>query len=245
MAKRSDALTIAVLGLLHESPLHGYELRKRLDVLIGALRRRISFGSLYPALRDLQARGLISQSDDGASVPALAGRRARVVYQLTDDGAAQLRELLATSSPAAWEDEQFDVHFVFFARTDPETRLRILEGRRTRMQERLERARQSLARTADRRDSYTTELQRHALESVEREVRWLDGLIERERTDRARRPAAPVAPVAPLAATPFADPGAAGTSATAAPDSTTGTSTTGTSTSSTTSGPSGRLSTNQ
>ena len=228
MAKRSDALTIAVLGLLHESPLHGYELRKRLDVLIGALRRRISFGSLYPALRDLQAQGLISQSDAAAVLPSLAGRRARVVYQLTDAGAAHLRELLSTSSPAAWEDEQFDVHFAFFARTDPETRLRILEGRRTRMHERLERARQSMARSADRRDSWTTELQRHAMESVEREVRWLDGLIERERTERGRRPAS-----APVAAP---DPGAAEP---AAPDSTTDTTT------STGSGPTGRLSTNQ
>ena len=228
MAKRSDALTIAVLGLLHESPLHGYELRKRLDVLIGALRRRISFGSLYPALRDLQAQGLITQSDAAAALPSLAGRRARVVYQLTEAGSAHLRELLGTSSPAAWEDEQFDVHFVFFARTDPETRLRILEGRRTRMHERLERARQSLARTAERRDSYTTELQRHALESVEREVRWLDGLIERERSDR--RPGGGGPSPGPAAPTAGPEPGAA------APDSTT---------SSTTSGPPGRLSTNQ
>ena len=30
MAKRSEVLEFAVLGLLHESPMHGYELRKRL-----------------------------------------------------------------------------------------------------------------------------------------------------------------------------------------------------------------------
>jgi hypothetical protein len=38
-----------------------------------------------------------------------------------------------------------------------------------------------MARTRERLDSYTLELHRHGLESVEREVRWLNELIESER----------------------------------------------------------------
>ena len=38
MSKRSGVLELAVLGLLHESPLHGYELRKRVNTLLGPLR---------------------------------------------------------------------------------------------------------------------------------------------------------------------------------------------------------------
>lgn len=184
MPRRSDALHIAVLGLLNEAPLHGYELRKRLDLLIGALRRRISFGSLYPALRALELSGWIDRAPEQPRPTALAlpTRRQRVVYQLTPAGEQHLTELLAASGPATWEDERFDVHFAFFARTDPGTRLRILEGRRTRMRERLERARQSSARLGGRPDSYLTELARHGLESLERELAWLDALIERERS---------------------------------------------------------------
>jgi hypothetical protein len=37
-------------------------------------------------------------------------------------------------------------------------------------------------------DEYTLELQRHGLEQVEREVRWLDGLIDNERGTRHVRP---------------------------------------------------------
>ena len=40
-------LEIAVLGLLNESPMHGYELRKRLATLFGTFRA-FSYGSLYP-----------------------------------------------------------------------------------------------------------------------------------------------------------------------------------------------------
>ena len=73
------------------------------------------------------------------------------------------------------------MHFAFFARTDADTRLRILEGRRSRLEERLDNVRTSFARTRERLDSYTLELQKHGLESVEREVRWLDELIRDER----------------------------------------------------------------
>jgi hypothetical protein len=37
-------------------------------------------------------------------------------------------------------------------------------------------------------DEYTLELQRHGLEQVEREVRWLDDLIDHERSNRGARP---------------------------------------------------------
>jgi hypothetical protein len=40
--------------------------------------------------------------------------------------------------------------------------------------------RASLARRAERVDRYTAQLQEHGLESVEREVRWLNELIDTE-----------------------------------------------------------------
>lgn len=185
MRNRSDVLELAILGLLHEAPMHGYELRKRLNLLLGSFRA-LSYGSLYPCLRTLVERGLIVGTDSSQTPPphALAGKRARIVYELTAEGKEHLAGVLATASPASWEDEHFDVRFAFFAQTDAETRLRILEGRRTRLTERLEQVRQSAARTRERLDEYTLELQRHGLEQVEREVRWLDGLIDNERGTR-------------------------------------------------------------
>ena len=85
--------------------------------------------------------------------------------------------------PTAWEDDNFDIRFAFFSRTDMEIRLRVLEGRRTRLQERLDRVQYQLSRTQTEVDRYAAELQRHGVESVEREVRWLSDLINAERTD--------------------------------------------------------------
>ena len=177
-------LELAVLGLLHEAPLHGYELRQRLKATLGTFRA-FSYGSLYPTLRRMQAAGWIAQDEGDAQVvagaPALTGRRGRVVYALTAEGKERFAELLSEAGPSAWEDETFGVHFAFFGQTDPAVRVRILEGRRSRLEERREGVRSSLARTRSRLDRYTLQLQEHGLESVEREVRWLTELIETER----------------------------------------------------------------
>ncbi len=178
--RRSAVLDFAILGLLQDAPMHGYELRKRLNAVMGSLRA-ISYGSLYPALRDLLDRGLIAEAGAAdASAPVLSGRRAKIVYKLTADGKDRFAELVSRTGPEAWEDEAFGVHMAFFGRTPTEVRLRILEGRRSRMEERRSNLAASTARNRERRDTYTQALQRHGLEGVEREVRWLNELIENE-----------------------------------------------------------------
>jgi DNA-binding PadR family transcriptional regulator len=181
---RSAVLELAVLGLLHRTPMHGYELRKQLTNVLG-LFRALSYGSLYPCLHELLAAGLIAEEHDEADQAGPArprsGRRSLKVYRLTADGKERLQELLGEGGPAAWEDDGFGVHFAFFGQTRADVRLRILEGRRSRLEERVESIRAALTRTRERVDSYTLELHRHGLESVEREVRWLNELIASER----------------------------------------------------------------
>jgi DNA-binding PadR family transcriptional regulator len=176
---RTAVLEFAVLGLLHRTPMHGYELSKQLNSLLGAFRA-LSYGTLYPCLNKLYEEGLIAKEGDVARSGATKGR-SKIVYRLTAEGKERLQDLLAESGPASWEDEECGVHFAFFGQTRADIRLRILEGRRSRLEERMEGVRAVLARTAERVDSYTLELQRYGLESVEREVRWLNELIASER----------------------------------------------------------------
>jgi DNA-binding PadR family transcriptional regulator len=185
-------LELAILGILHEAPMHGYELRKQLAAKLGTLRAAISYGSLYPSLRRLQAAGWITEgaSDEAGArrepdVPPMTSQRGRVVYKITAEGKERFQELLAQAGPETYDDQGFGVHFAFFARTDQATRLRILEGRRRRVEERREGLRDVLARAAERLDAYTLELQRHGLEACEREVRWLEELIASERSGRS------------------------------------------------------------
>ena len=178
MARRAELLEFAVLGLLHESPMHGYELRKRLNTALGTFRA-LSYGSLYPALRVLLDRDWIAEAPQATG--GSGSRRARIVYELTHTGKERFQELVDQSGPSAWEDDEFAVHLAFFARTTHEVRLRILEGRRSRLEERLAQIREVSVRNRERLDAYTTALQRHGEEQAEREVRWLEELITTER----------------------------------------------------------------
>jgi len=185
MTRRGAALELAVLGLLHDAPMHGYELRKQLIALLG-WGRVLSYGTLYPCLKALTKAGYIIADAPSAAVDATGteprGRRNRIVYRLTAEGKERFAAAMEDSGPTAWDDESFGVRFAFFGRTDSPTRMRILEGRRSRLEERLDNVRKSAARGRERADSYTLELQRHGLESVEREVKWLTELIDRERS---------------------------------------------------------------
>ncbi|CCQ14101.1 Transcriptional regulator [Rhodococcus sp. AW25M09] len=172
-------LELAILGLLLESPMHGYELRKRLTGLLGAFRA-FSYGSLYPALRRLQTDGLIVED---AGPELLVKRRAKRVYELTPLGRERFAELVADTGPQNYTDDGFGVHLAFFSRTPAEARVRILEGRRRQVEERREGLRDAVAKANGTLDRYTRQLHQLGLESSEREVRWLNEVIAAEQAD--------------------------------------------------------------
>ncbi|WP_214057316.1 PadR family transcriptional regulator [Nocardioides aquaticus] len=178
MARRGETIELAVLGLLHEGPMHGYQLRKRLNLMLG-WGRVLSYGSLYPALKKMLRNQLIEET--AVSAAGATSRRPKIVYEVTPGGTAEFERLMSEVGPTAWEDDNFDIRFAFFSSTDMEIRLRVLEGRRTRLQERLDRVQGELAMTQAEVDRYAAELQRHGVESVQREVRWLSDLIDAER----------------------------------------------------------------
>src|SRR3954447_14673068 len=64
-------IELAILGVLKESELHGYELKKRLREILGPLSS-VSFGSLYPALARLEAAGCVKAVEAADVVPAAA-----------------------------------------------------------------------------------------------------------------------------------------------------------------------------
>jgi DNA-binding PadR family transcriptional regulator len=184
-------LELAILGLLAEAPVHGYELRKQLRLRLGGFRV-FSYGSVYPALRRLTRAGLIAEEPAEPDRPepdtAAWSRRSRRVYRITAEGKERFAELLSESGPQAWDDDGFGVHLAFFSRTPADVRMRILEGRRRAVEERREGLRSALGRAGEQIDRYTRELHQLGLDTTEREVRWLNELIEHERAEQRDTP---------------------------------------------------------
>jgi len=124
---RTAVLEFAVLGLLHRTPMHGYELSKQLNMLLGTFRA-LSYGTLYPCLNKLYAEGLITKEGDKPppdSWPNGPPGRSKIVYRLTAEGKERFQNQLIDSGPAAWEDDEFGVHFAFFGQPQADIRLRI------------------------------------------------------------------------------------------------------------------------
>ena len=115
--------------------MHGYELRKRLNLMLG-WGRVLSYGSLYPALKKMLRADLIEELD-GHHARRRGGPGSST--RSPTPGTSEFERLMSEVGPTAWEDDNFDIRFAFFGRTDMEIRLRVLEGRRTRLQERLAR----------------------------------------------------------------------------------------------------------
>lgn len=176
-------LDFAILGILTDGPLHGYELKRVLSDSEHGFWT-VSFGSLYPALRRLEKQGFVSVSTDG-------GAR-RKVYQLTPEGKAHFQELLETPG-AAEEDRAFTLRLSFFRFLDPDSRIGVLERRRAHLTGRLAESKKSMKdsanRTKRRMDDYTLALMNRSVRSTEADIAWLDELIENERAARPERPA--------------------------------------------------------
>src|ERR1700690_125365 len=68
-------LEMAILGLLEERDLHGYEIRRQLRDNLGILAN-VSFGSIYPALTRLEKSGA-GVATEGSASPGSAGGAAQ------------------------------------------------------------------------------------------------------------------------------------------------------------------------
>jgi len=169
-------IELAILGLLKDRPMHGYQLSRELAEQLGGLWR-VSFGSLYPTLRRLERDGAIE------AATGEGGPRRKTVYRLTPVGERLFFELLeeAPQEGAQTEDTRFRVRLSFFRYLPPETRIRLLERRRAGLQERLDGVKSRLS-DPDAGDDYQRALMEHGRAVTETDIAWLNGLIQQERT---------------------------------------------------------------
>jgi len=170
-------LELAILGALKEKPMHGYELKKRLSYLLGHLWK-ISFGSLYPALKRLEARNAVERA-----YTVKEKTRNRYVYRITPQGEELFRQLLVDmrKSSEITDSDKFSLRLAFFRYMEPEMRLWLLERRRSYLADRLKEMVGSGKTRFKESDSYRLGLYRHRQEQLESDILWLEELIAQER----------------------------------------------------------------
>jgi DNA-binding PadR family transcriptional regulator len=199
-------LELAVLGLLNDRDLHGYELKKRVAQLLGSWSG-VSSGSLYPALARLESTGALRAVEhDGAHLsmpmtgaisgevaafrrrrPATRGQRNKKIYAITDRGRSRFHELLTQPDDGAGRDEtrSFALRVAFCRFLEPAQRLSLFARRREQLESRL-----AATLEADTDDPYLRSLREHDSQTTARDLEWLDSLIDYERAHIATAGAA-------------------------------------------------------
>ena len=201
-------LEMAILGLLKEQELHGYELKRRLCDSLG-LVSGVSFGSLYPALARLEAAGAVKAVEANESAPSipmtgsLGGERAayrtarkltrsargKKVYGITEIGQGLFDELLAADGQAGGDDDRnFGLRLAFAAYLNHDDRIGLLEGRRAHLTQRLAGARTAVERSRRKLDTYARSLMEHSAEITRSDIEWIDGLLANERGFQSHTP---------------------------------------------------------
>jgi DNA-binding PadR family transcriptional regulator len=196
-------LDLAILGLLEERDLHGYEIRRQLRDNLGLLAN-VSFGSIYPALTRLEKAGAVSATE-AAGAPGVAAtpgpqapptgslsgelavlrarrraashsRRGKKVYQITEKGRKLFAELLAEGGSLD-DARSFGLRLAFARHLAPQARLALLERRRAQLVQRLDETRGARVEL----DVYARSVVQHTADGLAQDISWLDRLIAGER----------------------------------------------------------------
>jgi DNA-binding PadR family transcriptional regulator len=194
-------LDMAILGLLEDRDLHGYEIRRQLRDNLGILAN-VSFGSIYPALTRLERAQAVMATEGtvDAGPPAAAAapptgslsgelavlrarrhspsrsRRGKKVYRITEKGRQLFTELLAEGGSLD-DARSFGLRLAFARHLAPQARLSLLERRRALLVQRLAEA--ELANPD--LDVYARSVVQHTADGVTQDIGWLDNLIALER----------------------------------------------------------------
>src|SRR5580692_7083257 len=156
-------LDMAILGLLEDRDLHGYEIRRQLRDNLGILAN-VSFGSIYPALTRLEKAGAVVATEATAPPAPDAGptslapptgslsgelavlrarrhsathsRRGKKVYRITERGRQLFVQLLAEGGSLD-DARSFGLRLAFARYLAPQARLSLLERRRAQLLQRL------------------------------------------------------------------------------------------------------------
>ncbi|MHB1988484.1 MAG: PadR family transcriptional regulator [Acidimicrobiales bacterium] len=218
-------LELAILGLLKERPMHGYDLRKRLRNGCGLLAS-LSFGSLYPALARLEranavrevgtpvfasgsaevipltgslsgekaawrarlaARAANTARTTARSAATAPGTRGRKVYELTPVGEEMFAALLIDEPDRQSDDKSFALRWSFARHMSSDSRLRLLERHRRRLEDRLASAKRAITNPQSALDRYEHQVAAHAVDSLNKDLSWVESLLAAEQSPAGAR----------------------------------------------------------
>ena len=167
-------IEMAILGLLKERAMHGYELKKELTAQLGQYWQ-VSYGSLYPSVRRLEKQGAVERI-----YPATDVARRKNIYRITKVG-EELFESRLREHSSVLDDTRFGVKLAFFRYMTTSDRVELLERRRAYLTEKVADLRDKLRSYREKLDAYTYRLMEHRVDTTRADIEWIDRLLAEEK----------------------------------------------------------------
>lgn len=173
-------IEMAVLGLLKDRAMHGYEVKKELTAGLGQFWQ-FSYGSLYPAIKRLEKSGAVERIFPKEDV-----KRRLNIYRVTSKGEELFGQMMAEHS--AVDDARFSMKLSFFRYMNSNDRVEFLERRRAYLTDKLVDLRSKLKTYKERMDAYTYRVVEHGMDTTSADLAWVDTLIAEEKLHTEIKP---------------------------------------------------------
>lgn len=166
------SIKYAILGILAEKDLHGYELKSSFDEKVGEFWS-LNYGQIYSTLDRLEKEDLVTHDRQ-----AQEKRPDRKIFSITPQGREELAKWLSTpvSKVRALRDELF-IKLVFMDKKNPGPVLELIEKQKVlylKHMNRLTHRKVALKKEGGDLDALTTELLMDAgLFHAEADIKWL------------------------------------------------------------------------
>ena len=163
---------IILLGLLKESPKHGYEIKKKTKDIF-SLFSGVDLKSIYYPLRILEKKGLVVKRANKQGK-----RPQRFVYELTTKGEHRFNELLSGSFLNFKRPEfSLDLSLYFLQYIKPDIAKRRLRARMRLLEKLAISLKQMIVSLQQKKSSSWANIVEHNLQMVEAESKFLANLI--------------------------------------------------------------------
>jgi DNA-binding PadR family transcriptional regulator len=166
---------ILILVMLSSGPMHGYEIKKRVEQVLGgsvSLNNKV----LYPALKRFEEMNAVQRE-----VVRQEGKPDRHIYRITDHGRELMQMLLQdASSEILRNDAEFLVRVSLFEQIEPKARLEVLRARAEIVSKKIAHTQEmKMLAQEHRADAFAEEVIAFHEQQELRELEWIRSLMRK------------------------------------------------------------------
>lgn len=157
----------AILGLLNQRPMHGYEIKKEFEKSVSYIWS-INVGQLYTLLKKMEGEKVIARREMPQD-----NMRDKIVYEITDAGKYELQEWLSTPVLNRQTKDEFYLKMMFLTQVDKEKATKYIDEQIKAMGKQSETFKAMKVDHGERMEKFMSLLLEASIMHFEVDIKWL------------------------------------------------------------------------